>query len=44
VPVDTADFQRALQQLARQVRLEGSPRKAALARLGETLAQVEAGG
>jgi hypothetical protein len=37
--VDKADFQAALQQLARQVRLEGSPRQAALARLAAALAR-----
>jgi hypothetical protein len=37
-PMDRADFQRALQRLARDVRLEGSPRQAALARLAASLA------
>jgi hypothetical protein len=44
VPVDRPDFQRAVQHLARQVRREGSPRQAALARLAAALAQQEEAG
>ena len=45
VAVEKADFQRALQQLARQVRLEGSPREAAYTLLRAVqAAQEEAGG
>jgi hypothetical protein len=42
VPVDKADFQRALQRLAREGRWEGSPREAARALLAASLAQQEA--
>ncbi len=41
VPLERADLEWALQRLARDVRLDGSPRQAALARLEASLAQHE---
>jgi hypothetical protein len=41
VPVDKVDFEQALRWLARQVRLEGSPSKAAYTLLAASLAQWE---
>ncbi len=41
VPVDGAEFQRDLRQLARDVRLEGTPRQAARARLAASLTQLQ---
>jgi len=44
LPVTRADFQQALQRLARQVRLEGPPRQAARALLAAALEQQEGAG